>query len=199
MTSSMGDEVGRLDPELLAELRATVDKRKITDLVYAYCKAADRCDTALMKTLYHEDAIDDHGSFSCGPAMNFIARLPEIEAPMEILHHNITTINIRLDGDYAEGEIYLIAMHSGHQDGRRFDLLVGGRYLDRYERRRGVWKFSYRAIVADWAHFSDPSIVTLDHPMIHGARLGQRGPDDPSYAFFRLFHHGEAAQTGAPA
>jgi len=48
-------------------------------------------------------AHDDHGSFFKGPAMEFIDMLPEIQAPMEILHHNITSINIALDGDKAEG------------------------------------------------------------------------------------------------
>ena len=55
--------------------------------------------------LYHEDAIDEYGSLFSGPAMEFIERRPESQAPMEILHHNITTVNIALDGDYAEGEI----------------------------------------------------------------------------------------------
>ena len=31
--------------------------------------------------------------------------------PMEILHHNITTVNLKLDGDYAEGEVYVQAFH----------------------------------------------------------------------------------------
>jgi hypothetical protein len=34
-------------------------------------------------------------------AMEFIDRLPEIQAPMQILHHNVTTVNLKLDGDIA--------------------------------------------------------------------------------------------------
>lgn len=183
-------DVEGMDPAFLADLRAMVDKQKITDLVYAYCKAADRCDTDLMRTLYHEDAIDEHGVFFSGLAKDFIDKLPEIEAPMDILHHNITTINIKLDGDYAEGEIYMIAMHSGRIEDRKFDLLVGGRYFDKYEKRDGVWKISHRAIVADWAHYDEPSIIALDNPMIEGALIGKRGAHDPSYSFFKLFRHG---------
>lgn len=186
-----GDFLAGLDPALVKDLQAMVDKHKITELVYAYCKAADRCDTELMRTLYHEDAIDEHGIFFSGNAMDFVDKLPEIEAPMKILHHNITTINIKLDGDYAEGEIYMIAMHSGEVEGKQFDLLVGGRYFDKYEKRAGVWKMSHRAIVADWVHFDEPSKIVMDHPMIEGALIGKRGPEDPSYKFFRLFRHGQ--------
>jgi hypothetical protein len=43
--------------------------------------------------------------------------------------------------------------------------MVGGRYLDMYEKRDGTWKFSQRMIVTDWAHVNDPSSVDLSHPI----------------------------------
>ena len=67
------------------------------------------------------------------------------------------------------------------------DLLIGGRYLDKYEKRDGTWKFSHRAVLADWANLHDPSIVTLDHPMLEGSHIGRPGPADPSYGFFDGF------------
>src|SRR3546814_3731238 len=60
-----------------------------------------------MRALYHDDAIDEHGKFAKGPASEFLNKLPEIQAPMAVLHHNVTTINLKLDGVRAEGEIYL--------------------------------------------------------------------------------------------
>ena len=133
---------------------------------------------------------DDHGAFFKGLAMEFIAQLPEIQAPMNILHHNVTTVNIALDGDYGEGEVYVLAFHQVATEDKPVDLLIGGRYFDRYERRAGTWKFSHRAVVADWATFSDPSAVRLDHPMVEGSHIGRPGPDDPSYEFFRLLTRG---------
>lgn len=143
-----------------------------------------------MRSLYHPDAIDDHGAMSSGPARDYLDKLPEIQAPMEILHHNITTMNVAIDGDYAEGEIYLLALHRVAGPDGSFDVLVGGRYFDRYERRDGHWKFIHRAIVADWANVHAPSIVALDHPFLEGAHIGRPGADDPSYAFFRLLRRG---------
>ena len=129
--------------------------------------------------------MDDHGSFFKGLAMDFIDKLPEIQAPMKILHHNVTTVNIILDGNHAEGEIYVLALHQVAGPNGPSDLLIGGRYYDRYEKRNGHWKFLHRAVVADWANLHDPSIVNLTNPMIEGSYIGQPGRADPSYAFFK--------------
>lgn len=172
------------------QLQLLLDKQAIHELIHAYCNAADRRDTEKMRSLYHADAIDDHGGFFKGLAMEFIDRLPDIQAPMEILHHNVTTVNIKLDGNYGEGEVYVLAFHKVATDAEPLDLLIGGRYLDKYEKRDGVWKFSHRAVLADWVNVHNPSIVDLNNPLIEGSLLGKTGTDDPSYGFFTLFKRG---------
>lgn len=173
------------------DVQRLLDKQSIHELIHAYCRAADRHDHELMRTLYHEDAIDDHGHFYKGPAMAFIDQLPAIQKNMAILHHNVTTVNLKLDGDRAEGEVYILAFHKAKDDGKGFDVLIGGRYFDKYEKRQGVWKFSHRAIVADWAYTATPSDVDLEHPFLKGAHIGCPGPSDPSYAFFSMLRRGE--------
>ena len=173
-----------------AALQKLLDKEAIRELVQIYCRAADRHDNELMRSLYHEDATDDHGSFFKGLAMEFIDKLPEIQVPMEILHHNVTTHNIELQGDRAEGEVYVLAFHKIRTDEGSIDLLIGGRYFDKYEKRDGVWKFAARAVVADWANLHDPSIVNLDNPVIEGSYIGKPGMADPSYEFFKGFRAG---------
>ncbi|MFM7272859.1 MAG: nuclear transport factor 2 family protein, partial [Gammaproteobacteria bacterium] len=93
------------------EIQDLLDKQAIRDLLAAYFTAADRHDNVKMAALYHEDATDDHGSFFKGLAKDFIATLPKIQEGMAILHHSMTTANIKVDGDYAEGEIYALAFH----------------------------------------------------------------------------------------
>lgn len=171
-----------------ARLQDLLDREEIRQLITTYCNAADRHDNEKMRACYHQDAIDDHGAMFCGPAMAFIDHLPEIQKNMEILHHNVTTINIAIDGDYAEGEVYLLAMHRVSTPDGPIDVLVGGRYFDKYERRDGCWKFAHRAIVADWANVHSPAFTTLDHPFLAGAKIGKPGPEDPSYGFFRLLN-----------
>lgn len=172
-------------------LQALLDKQDITDLVYAYCTASDRRDLDKLRQLYHPDATDDHGGFFKGLASEFIDQLPAIQAPMEILHHNVTNINLAIDGNYAEGEIYVLAFHKISTDAEPIDLLIGGRYFDRYEKRDGLWKYSERAVVADWAMVNSPSHVQLDHPLVKGSHIGKPGADDPSYDFFRLMQWGQ--------
>lgn len=179
------------DRERNRRLDELLDRQALTELIHAYCNAADRHDHAKMRELYHDDAIDDHGPFSRGPASEFIDKLPQIQAPMAILHHNVTTVNLKLDGDRAEGEVYLIAFHQVRDGERLHDVLIGGRYFDKYSRRDGVWKFSYRSVVADWVYAADPSAVRLDHPMLKGAYIGKPGEGDPSYAFFSLLRRGQ--------
>jgi len=174
-----------MNTEQERRLDALLDKQAILELVHTYCRAADRHDHELMRTLYHEDAMDDHGSFFKGLAMDFIDKLTEIQAPMKILHHNVTAVNIILDGNHAEGEIYVLAFHQVAGPNGSSDLLIGGRYFDRYEKRNGHWKFLHRAVVADWANLHDPSIVNLTNPMIEGSHIGRPGRADPSYAFFK--------------
>lgn len=173
--------------DLDSKVQEILDKESIRELVHIYCRAADRHDHELMRKLYHEDAYDDHGSFFKGKAMEFIDLLPEIQKSMGILHHNVTTHNIHLMGNLAEGETYIIAFHQVLTDESSYDVIIGGRYFDKYEKRDGVWKFSSRAVDADWAYVNDPSQVNLIHPMIEGANLGTSNETDPSYSFLETF------------
>jgi hypothetical protein len=173
------------------QLDELLDKQAIYELLCAYANAADRHDHVKMRALYHKDAIDEHGHFAKGPAMEFIDKLPQIQAPMEILHHNVTTVNLKLDGARAEGEVYIIAFHKVKDGAQSYDVLIGGRYFDKYEKRDGVWKFKHRSIVADWAYPATPSKVNLEHPFLAGAYLGKPGAVDPSYRFFSLFRRGQ--------
>ncbi len=167
-----------------------LDRQAIVDLVHLYCRAADRHDHVLLRSLYHDDAIEDHGSFFKGLASDFIDQMPAIQESMAILHHNITTTNIRFDPDkplLADGEIYVLAFHQIKTADGLMDLLIGGRYIDTYEKREDDWKFTKRAILADWANVHQPSIVDMKNPMVAGSHIGKAGKTDPSYQLLTLF------------
>lgn len=179
-----------------AAVQTLIDKQAIQELIHAYCNAADRKDFAKMRALYHEDATDDHGGFFQGLAKDFIAQLPHIQEPMEILHHNITTVNIKLEENpegarYGEGEVYVLAFHKVKTEQGALDLLIGGRYLDQYEKRDGIWKFKHRSVLADWVNVQEPSLVDLESPLIKGSLIGKPDATDPSYQQFTLFKRGE--------
>ncbi len=181
----------QLSQQQIAALQRVIDKQAIEDLLHDYCNAADRRNYDKMRTLYHDDAWDDHTPFFNGLAKDFIDQLPAIGAPMEILHHNITTTNIRFDPDnanLAQGEVYILAFHQIKTDNGLMDLLVGGRYLDKYEKRDERWGFSYRTIVTDWANIHNPSQVDLSATMLQGSKFGRKDKSDPLYSTLNLFN-----------
>ena len=88
----------------------------------------------------------------------------------------------------AEGEIYTIAVHTLAGKDRDVDLVVGGRYLDKYEKREDAWKLSERTIVTDWAQVNDPSSMDLSHPITRDTLKGTPDENDPSHRFFSLLN-----------
>ena len=172
-------------------LEALIAKDEIRDLVMAYCRAIDRKDFDMLETLYHPGAGDEHGCNPTGTAAEFFTVLRATTGPAITLHHNITNHYIKVDGDRAEGEAYLVGYHViERDDGVRYGFLLGGRYLDRYERRGGVWKFSHRQVAADWVKYFDAE-STADAPEIAGMGPGESGGGDAGYKFFSLFQRGE--------
>ena len=169
-----------------ALLQEMLDEFQLRKLVNSYCRAVDRGDIAHLWGLYHDDAEDDHGAFSTGLADDFLNELAAVRPYIRSMQHNVTTINFAISGDTAEGEIYTIATHTFVTGDRDVDVSVGGRYLDKYEKRDGTWKFIERRIVTDWAHVNDPSSVDLSHPMTKDTPRGAPDANDPSYQFFSL-------------
>ena len=105
---------------------------------------------------------------------------------MLILHHNVTTHNIEFISETkAEGETYILAFHQVKGETNQFDVLIGGRYFDIYEKREGAWKFLSRAVDADWIYTSDPSKVDFEHPMVQGCHRGVPGQEDPLYKMLK--------------
>jgi ketosteroid isomerase-like protein len=166
--------------------RELVDEFQLRKLVHAYCRAVDRGDIEHLRDLYHHDAIDAHGGFSAGTADRFLDGLTAARPYIRAMQHNITTVNFAIAGDVAEGEIYTIAVHTLAGREHDIDLIVGGRYLDKYEKRHGTWKIMERTIVTDWARVSDPSSMDLSHPITKDTLKGALDATDPSFQFFSM-------------
>lgn len=158
-----------------------LDRMALHDLVMRYCRGCDRRDFALVRTLYHDDAIDDHGAMFRGGPDAFVAWLPEVTAHWELTRHAISNSLFVIDGDSAEGEHYVEAWHRTRgPDAKQYVAL--GRYLDCYERRCGVWKFTYRSLVFDHGVITPVDDLALDR-MGEGAPAGRADRLDPSYSY----------------
>jgi hypothetical protein len=167
-----------------AKLALMLARDELHQLVTAYCRAVDRADYKTLRSLYHPDATDSHGSFSAGGVEQFIAQLQAAEPYVRVSQHNITTTNFEIDGDTARGEIYCLVFHTFTGPEHDIDVVIGGRYLDWYTQHDGRWKFMQRTIVADWSYQNDPSQVNFDHPSTRGSLRGKPGQADPSIGFF---------------
>jgi hypothetical protein len=65
--------------------------------------------------------------------------------------HTLGNVLIELNGEFAGVESQFIAcIRCRHNDGE-VDWLMGGRYVDRFERRDGVWRIADRTVVYDWS------------------------------------------------
>jgi ketosteroid isomerase-like protein len=167
-------------------IQEIMDEFQLRKLVHAYCRAVDRGDIDQLRELYHHDAVDAHGGFSAGSADEFLDQLAAARPYIRSMQHHITTVNFAISGRRAEGEIYTISIHTLAGRDRDIDLVVGGRYLDKYEKRDGAWKLSERTIVTDWANVNDPSSVDLSHPITRDTLRGTPDKTDPSFGFFSL-------------
>jgi hypothetical protein len=166
-------------------LQTLLDKQALHELALTYCRACDRRDYALLRSLYHDDAIDDHGAMFRGSADEYVAWLPTVLANFEATAHSISNALYVVRGDLAEGELYTHAYHRTHGP-KAQDIVIGGRYLDRYERRGGQWRFAHRSLALDWCRINpvDPAAY---REFAAGAPAAAAGPGDPSYRVLEFF------------
>jgi len=148
------------------ELRSLLDKQAVTEVIYRYARALDRCDIELLRSCFHPDSTHDHGDFE-GSSLKFCDWALELLQRLTATQHHIGNILIELDGGRAFAETYWVAYHripaeaggSGVVAGRgeETDLFIGGRYIDRFERREGTWRIARRVGIHDWQRFEAAS------------------------------------------
>lgn len=135
------------------ELERTVaelaDRQAINDCLMTYSRGIDRLDRELLISVYHEDAIDDHGVF-VGNREEFADWAIAMHTATHLSHqHCIFNFTCDLDGDVAHTETYYMFVGM-NQTGTPM-AMSGGRYIDRLEKRDGRWAIAARVCVRDWA------------------------------------------------
>lgn len=163
-------------------LETLAHKEAIKEQIYTYCRAVDRGDKALMRSVYHPDATDNHGVFE-GLASDFVnLDVNKIMPGLLITQHSISNILIELEGDAATVESYVTAYHRVRGDDGEYDLLMWGRYLDRFERRHGAWKIARRQCVFDGIRHDKASADWSMDWCANFRPLGRRDGRDPLYS-----------------
>ena len=156
------------------------DRLALENLVSRYCRAIDRHDWPTLRDLYHSDSFDDHGDFYTGNGQGFADAASSKLVLYERHMHSVLNSLFVVDGASAEGEAYFFAVvQTPLPDAKSYQF--GGRYLDRFEKRNGVWRFLRRVVVHDWLMelpLSEETCLLLDSMGV----LGDRGASDPSYS-----------------
>ena len=171
------------------EIQALLDKQALRELALRYARAIDRRDRELLLSVYHEDAVDRHGTVFEGSPRQFADFQPQVMGQFAVTAHYMLNTDYRLAGDRAEGELYFIAFHR-LQPPQCKEVVVGGRYLDRYERRGGVWKIAHRTLLWDFARDYVPSADEQKFLASLGELGG--GAEDPSFRLLPLFAMGRS-------
>lgn len=160
-----------------AALDAALSRAAIHDLVMAYCRGVDRADAALLRSIFHDDATVIAGVVNGGADDFSTGIVAHITANLDYCFHSVANEWIEVKGDHAVGEHYIIAQMGASGN----DVMTGGRYIDSYERRDGVWKIASRTFVIDWTT-SYPSSNQQDGMYASLTTRGRYGPNDPIYA-----------------
>jgi hypothetical protein len=158
--------------DVSAQLRALVDRQAIHDVVLRYARGIDRLDWALVAGCFHDDGEVDASWFSRRAWPLYEARrtgadVAHLGAWADLSCHYVLNCLIDLDGDTARSETYCVAVHrtrcsneqiplpiddpgDAGRPGQERDVVLGLRYVDRFERRMGLWAIRQRTFVYEW-------------------------------------------------
>jgi hypothetical protein len=159
-------------------LQRLLDKQACAEVMMTYCRAIDHRDEALLRSVFHPDSYHRHGfegpssdpsrASSPGRPGDFVAFALGVLATHTHTHHQLGNIfvDVEPDGATAFTEAYFTAYHRMRALGdpkaaanaydTQMDLWVGGRYMDRMEKRAGVWGIVYRVGMTDWTRIEPP-------------------------------------------
>ncbi|MDE2561836.1 MAG: nuclear transport factor 2 family protein [Sphingomonadales bacterium] len=134
----------------MTDLATLIAKDAIRDLAARYMRGQDRLDRDLQMATFWPDSTTDYGIFK-GGGPDFVNFAQDLLTEHLSNQHIIGQHLIEVEGDRAFGEVYYYAFHCILEDGEPWDMLICGRYVDRYERRGDEWRFAHRSELVDWA------------------------------------------------
>lgn len=126
------------------QMHELLAKQACSELSARYSRGLDRLDRDSLLSVFFEDAWCEYGFYN-GPPAPFIDFALSALADHSANHHMVGQILIDVEGDEAFGEVYFNAYHKVPAEAGFQDMIIAGRYIDRYECREGLWKIAYRS------------------------------------------------------
>ncbi len=164
-----------------------VDREMIRDCLARLARGEDRRDAQLIGGCYWPEATDDHGVF-VGSFAEYLAWVVPGAPSIPVTLHTLGQSLIELLGIIALVETHVTAYHRIDTGTEERDIVIGGRYLDRMEKRGSEWRIAHRIMLNDWLKDFGPSVDwsqgLLGMPFLTDHSVGAaRG--DYSEAFFK--------------
>ena len=164
-------------------LQMMLDHFDIREVIEAYVHGCDRGDLEAVKDCYHPDSYDHHGPLA-GPGHQFAADcVDSLKIYWTSCTHLLGQSRIKVDGDMAGAETHYFASLTRDQDGTAMLDQQVGRYVDRFERRDGVWRILDRRCIQDWTYSIPQGESFIDRAEF---LTGARTPEDISYEVLDL-------------
>lgn len=166
-------------------------EHEIKNVLQQYCRGVDRRDFDLVRSAYHTDAIDNHGPYN-GDVDGLIQWMTRRHEGVAQSMHMLGNCLIDWVSDtVALVETYCVTYQKLKSGGAAstsdVGLTVGGsgqqtqvrcRYLDRLEKRDGVWRIADRVVAYESLLLEESP---GDAPFSASMQLATRGKDDPLY------------------
>jgi len=155
---------------------------EIRRVLQRYARGIDRLDLELVRSCYHPDATDSHGTFD-GTAAEFVTWVERVLRRYDATMHFLGNPLIELDGDdrtHASVETYGMAFHRAAAGPPERNLVTGFRFVDRFACRDGQWRIARRVAVTEWSRVDREGDWW---PIPDGMLQGRRDRTDPAYGW----------------
>jgi hypothetical protein len=168
------------------ELRIYLEREKIRNCIARLARGEDRRDAELISACYWPDSTSDYGVF-VGSFDEYLAWVVPGSPAIPVTQHVLGQSIIDLKGDVALVESHVMSYHRVNMREEERDTVIGGRYLDRIEKRHSEWRIAQRTMLYDWFHDFGVSIDWSKGVMglpFSGGHYSGRAVRDYSEVFF---------------
>jgi hypothetical protein len=131
------------------ELRYLLERERIRDCIAHLARGEDRRDASTISACYWPDSITDYGVFR-GTFAEYLAWVVPGSPAIPVTQHVLGQSIIDLKGNVALVETQVVSYHRVNMGTEERDTVIGGRYLDRLEKRGGEWRIAQRTMLYDW-------------------------------------------------
>ena len=131
-------------------------REAIRNCVVRLARGEDRRNAELISSAYWSDAQIDFGTFK-GEFATYLGYVVPGDPALPCTVHFLGQTHVELDGETARAETLVSSYHRIDTGAGHTDSTIGGRYLDRLERRGGEWRIASRVMLFDYITNSGPS------------------------------------------